>query len=52
MDDDDEDRFYSDEEEDGEDGDGNYESPVNRPSDLKGLLRHKQKKSNLDLKAY
>lgn len=27
-------------------------SPVSRPSDIKGLLKHKQKKSKFDVKAY
>lgn len=43
--DDEEDRFYSDEE------DGSS-SPVSKPSDLKGLLKHKQKKSLFDPKIY
>lgn len=42
---DEDDRFYSDEEED------ESKSPVHRPSDLKGLLKHKQKKTRFDMKS-
>ena len=45
MNDDDDDRFYSSE----EDNKGGNSSPVTRPSDLKGLLKHKQKRSKFDL---
>ena len=52
SDDENEDKFYSDEEEEEDDEDEECSSPVHRPSDLKGLLKHKQKRSNIDLKAY
>ncbi len=47
QDDDDDDNFYSDEDEDSQN-----HSPVQRPNDLKGLLKHKQKKSKFDIKLY